>query len=68
MLACSCAPCPPLAQDVPYFVTYSHDMEEPGTLEFETKTALSGPDGSNGFGATAFELEYGFKAWATPGR
>lgn len=53
------------AQDVPYFVTYSHDLEEPGTLEFETKTAFSGPDGGNGFGATAFELEYGFKTWWT---
>ena len=29
------------AQEKPYFVTYSHDLEEPGNLEFETKTALA---------------------------
>jgi hypothetical protein len=29
------------AQDKPYFVTYSHDLEEPGNLEVETKTALA---------------------------
>lgn len=53
------------AQDKPYFVTYSHDLEEPGTLELETKSAISAPDGSNSFGAMALEMEYGFKAWWT---
>jgi hypothetical protein len=38
---------PALAQDKPYFVTYSHDLEEPGNLEIETKTALARPDGGN---------------------
>ena len=31
-------------QDKPYFVTYSHDLEEPGNLEIETKTALARPE------------------------
>lgn len=53
------------AQDKPYFVTYSQDLEEPGNLEIETKTALGQPAGANRFGATAFELEYGLKAWWT---
>jgi hypothetical protein len=53
------------AQEKPYFVTYSHDLEEPGNLEVETKTALGRPDGSNFFGATAMELEYGTRAWWT---
>lgn len=53
------------AQEKPYFVTYSHDLEEPGNLELETKTALGRPDGSNHFGATAMELEYGVRAWWT---
>ncbi|MGD0802005.1 MAG: hypothetical protein ABR906_11880 [Terracidiphilus sp.] len=53
------------AQDKPYFVTYSHDLEEPGNLEIETKTALGQPDGGNSFGATATELEYGTRAWWT---
>ncbi len=53
------------AQEKPYFVTYSHDLEEPGNLEIETKTALARPDGGNGFGAAAMELEYGVSAWWT---
>jgi len=55
--------CP--AQEKPYFVTYSHDLEEPGNLEIETKTALARPDGGNRYGATALELEYGLRAWWT---
>ena len=35
------------AQEKPYFVTYSHDLEEPGNLEIETKTALARPDGAS---------------------
>lgn len=53
------------AQDKPYFVTYSHDLEEPGNLEIETKTALGEPTGGGQFGATAVELEYGTRAWWT---
>jgi hypothetical protein len=53
------------AQEKPYFVTYSHDLEEPGNLEIETKTALGQPAGSRRYGATASELEYGVKAWWT---
>jgi hypothetical protein len=53
------------AQEKPYFVTYSQDLEEPGNLEIETKTALGRPEGGNRFGATAMELEYGTRAWWT---
>lgn len=53
------------AQEKPYFVTYSYDLEEPGNLDIETKTALARPDGSNRFGASALELEYGVLAWWT---
>lgn len=53
------------AQEKPYFVTYSHDLEEPGNLEIETKTALGQPDQSHRFGATASEFEYGVRAWWT---
>lgn len=52
-------------QEKPYFVTYSYDLEEPGNLDIETKTALARPDGSNRFGASALELEYGVFAWWT---
>jgi hypothetical protein len=53
------------AQDKPYFVTYSQDLEEPGNLEIETKTALANPDGGHGYGALALEMEYGLRAWWT---
>lgn len=53
------------AQEKPYFVTYSHDLEEPNNLELETRTALGRPEGGNRFGATALELEYGVRAWWT---
>lgn len=52
-------------QEKPYFVTYSHDLEEPGNLEIETKTALAQPKTSHRYGALATELEYGAKAWWT---
>jgi hypothetical protein len=54
-----------LAQDKPYFVTYSQDLEEPGNLEIETKTALVRPEAGNRYGATATELEFGTRAWWT---
>jgi len=53
------------AQEKPYFVTYSHDLEEPGNLEIETKTAFARPDGANHHAAAAMEFEYGAKAWWT---
>jgi hypothetical protein len=53
------------AQEKPYFVTYSHDLEEPGNVEIETKTALGRPQGGDHFGALATELEYGVRAWWT---
>jgi len=53
------------AQEKPYFVTYSQDLEEPGNLEIETKTALAEPGQSHRYGALATELEYGVKAWWT---
>lgn len=53
------------AQEKPYFVTYPQDLEEPGNLEIETKTALAQPNGSNRYGALAVEFEYGLRAWWT---
>lgn len=66
-LLLGCALSAPLArsQEKPFFVTYSYDLEEPGNLELETKTALARPDGGTRFGASALELEYGVNAWWT---
>ena len=64
LLGFACIPCMQ-GQEKPYFVTYSHDLEEPGNLEIETKTALAQPGQSHRYGATASELEYGARAWWT---
>ncbi len=53
------------APDNPYFVTYSHDMTEPGTLELETKTAAARPHGGSPYGALSEEMEYGVTRWWT---
>lgn len=48
-----------------YFVTYTHNMEEPGTLELSSKSAAGFPNAGNAFLGNAFEFEYGVKAWWT---
>jgi hypothetical protein len=61
LLACgSCT-----AQEVPYFVTYSHHMEEPESLEVESKTATGRPPEGNRFFGNSVEFEYGTTAWWT---
>jgi hypothetical protein len=53
------------AQERPYFVTYSQDMEEPGNLELETFNVIGNPRGGNPFIGSDVELEYGLKTWWT---
>jgi len=48
-----------------YFVTYSHEMEEPENLEIAAKNVTGAPKGGNAFAATALEFEYGVKTWWT---
>ncbi len=48
-----------------YFVTYSHELEEPGNLEIEAKSITGSPKAGNPFVATALEFEYGVKTWWT---
>jgi hypothetical protein len=52
-------------QEKPYFVTYSHDLEEPGNLEIESKSAVGRPGEGDRFAGEAAELEYGLRAWWT---
>ena len=54
-----------LAAQEPYFVTYTHQMEEPGNLELGTKTVVGSPGGGNPFLGGAMEFEYGVKTWWT---
>lgn len=65
ILIASLTPSPVAAQDKPYFVTYSQDLEEPGNLEIETKSAIAKPNDGNRYGALAGEFEYGATAWWT---
>lgn len=48
-----------------YFVTYAHQLEEPGNLEIETKSITGAPRFGNPFIATALEFEYGVNGWWT---
>jgi len=54
-----------LAQERPYFVTYSHEMEEPGNLEIEMYNVIGKPPGDNRFLGSTVEFEYGLKTWWT---
>jgi hypothetical protein len=53
------------AQEKPYFVTYSTDLEEPGNLEVAMKGLTASPKNSNAFLSPTIELEYGATAWWT---
>lgn len=53
------------AQETPYFVTYSHHLEEPGNLETEVNSVFATQQGGNDFLAAIMEFEYGVKAWWT---
>ncbi len=49
----------------PFFITYTHQMEEPGNLEFAAKNVFGVPGGANRFAGAAAELEYGVTGWWT---
>ena len=51
------------AGEGPFFITYTHQMEEPGNLEFATKSVMGNPDGGNRFVGTVAEFEYGVRGW-----
>jgi hypothetical protein len=53
------------AGEGPFFVTYTHQMEEPGNLEFATKSLIGHPRGGNQFLGSVAEFEYGIKGWWT---
>jgi hypothetical protein len=56
---------PALSQEWPYFVTYSHALEEPGNLEVEFKGVQASPKYGNSFSSGTIEFEYGATAWWT---
>jgi len=54
------------AQEMPYFITYTHHMEEPGSLEVALNPVFGVPKGgARHFTASSLELEYGVNGWWT---
>jgi len=57
---------PTRAADEPFLVTYSHQMEETGTLAIENKNVTGRPNGGDRFLGSALELEYSVTGrWTT---
>ncbi len=56
---------PASAGEGPFFVTYTHQMEEPGNLEISTKSATGKPGAAGRWLGSALELEYGATGWWT---
>jgi hypothetical protein len=65
VFVCFLAAATAAAQEPPYFITYSHAMEEPGNLEISFKGAQASPKYGNPFVSETMELEYGAKGWWT---
>lgn len=53
------------AQERPYFVTYDHYLEEPGSLEIEYFSTFGTQRSGNNFHSFWTELEYGVTGWWT---
>ena len=58
-------PSPVFAQERPYFITYDHQLEEPGALEIAIDPVYATQRGAGDFLAAWTELEYGVKGWWT---
>ena len=56
---------PAHAQESPYFVTYDHYLEEPGSLEVEYFSTFGTQRAGNSFHSFWAEFEYGATAWWT---
>jgi len=61
MAAAICA----VAQESPYFITYDHHMEEPGSLEVAINPVFGVPRQGSSALASYVELEYGANGWWT---
>jgi hypothetical protein len=53
------------AQEPPYFITYNHQMEEPGSLEISLQPVFGTQRGGGSFLASSIEFGYGAKGWWT---
>ena len=53
------------AAEGPFFITYTHQMEEPGHLEIASSNVTGRPGNGDRFLGGATELEYGLRGWWT---
>jgi hypothetical protein len=53
------------AQEYPYFVAYSQEIEEPGNLDIEMFNVVGNPPRGNSFLGSNIEFEYGVNGWWT---
>jgi hypothetical protein len=60
-----CAAWPARSQESPYFVTYDHYLEEPGSLDVEYFSTFGAQRAGNNFHSYWTEFEYGATAWWT---
>ena len=65
LLALGVMPLASRAQEKPYFVTYNHHLEEPGSLEVAMNPVLGVPRGGSAFVGSSIEFGYGVKGWWT---
>jgi hypothetical protein len=65
VLGCLILSLPLFGQESPYFITYDHHLEEPGSLEISPNVIVGSSKGVNTFTGSWLELEYGAKAWWT---
>src|SRR5262249_26696139 len=65
ILLCGAALMTSLWAEGPYFITYTHHMEEPGSLEISLPQVFANPRQGNAFVGSNVELEYGVKGWWT---
>ncbi len=56
---------PSRAGEGPFFITYSHQVEEPGNLEFAIQSVTGKPGGQGRFWGSLAEFEYGATGWWT---
>ncbi len=55
----------PASSQTPYFVTYTHYLEEPGNLEISFLPTIGVPKTGPRFGSALLEFEYGMTGWWT---
>src|ERR1017187_8435848 len=67
ILAVGAVPLPPVchAGEGPFFITYTHQMEEPHNLELTTTNVTGRPGAADRFLGTATELDSGVTGWWT---